>query len=357
MSEELAEKKIKTTTEQCPSCGSGVSFDAASGQLKCSSCGSIKNFDREQGLEKHDYESGETANNAEWSETTRTFQCKTCGAKVDIKGFDTTIKCPYCESLYVEEVKEWPNLKPDFVVPFKYGFKEIVDIFTKAAKKKFFAPSQFKKNIPSSSVKGYYVSSFMFDAETHSSYVGTVEHVYYTTDSNGNSHRHVQVLPIAGKRDDSFSNEIISSSHFVTDKNLDSITPFSLDDAYRYNENFLRGYNAAHYAKSLDDCYLTFKSNMDKVIRNKISSTYATDRILTLSVDTLYEDKKYTYALFPVYTFEFQYKGKQYLAYVNGQTGKLGRGVPISGLKVFICVLIGLAIVAGIVVGVIMALK
>ena len=47
----------------------------------------------------------------------------------------------------------------------------------------------------------------------------------------------------------------------------------------------------------------------------------------------------------PVYTFEFMYKDKKYITYMNGQTGKVGSGLPISKVKVAFGIILSVLIV------------
>jgi len=49
----------------------------------------------------------------------------------------------------------------------------------------------------------------------------------------------------------------------------------------------------------------------------------------------------------PIYNFEYKYNKKTYITQMNGQTGKVGHGLPISGWKVGILIGLGLLAVAG----------
>ena len=52
--------------------------------------------------------------------------------------------------------------------------------------------------------------------------------------------------------------------------------------------------------------------------------------------------------MLPVYTFEYEYKKKKYITIMNGQTGKIGKGLPISPLKVSLVVILVILVISSI---------
>ena len=82
---------------------------------------------------------------------------------------------------------------------------------------------------------------------------------------------------------------------------------------------------------NLDKHYL--KSLLSK-IKSSILSEYNYTNVVKLDINTSYLDRKYSYTLLPVYTIEYEYKKKKVINIMNGQTGRIGKGLPVSPLKV-----------------------
>ncbi|MGM9970322.1 MAG: hypothetical protein ACI35S_08010 [Anaeroplasma sp.] len=332
------EKEIITTNAQCPNCASGLFFDPKTKGLKCKNCGSVLDFEKSKNNLKQEYIESSVENN-NWSKESRVFQCDTCGAKIIVTGFDVTTVCPYCGSDYVSKTDQLPGLKPDRVIPFNYDEIEAVEIFRKGVKKKFFVPRVFKKVLPENKVRGLLIPTFTFDTNTVSLYDGVLEKVTTTRDSKGNIKRHVDRFAIKGTKQLSYKDIVIESSSKFNEAQINSLLPYNMNEGYHFDYNFLRGYSVEHYQDSLNQCFSNAKSKIDEDIKRSILSGYNYTSIVKLNINTDYQNRMYSYSLLPVYTFEYVYKKKKYITIMNGQTGKIGKGLPISPLKVTLTVL------------------
>lgn len=342
------EKKVETETtiSQCPSCGSGLFYDPKSMGLKCKSCNSIFDFEKNKDNLKLDYLDSKVEN-YDWSLETRVFHCDTCGAEILITGYDVTTVCPYCGSGYVSKTDKLPGLKPNRVVPFAFNETDAQAYFKKGVRKYFFAPRAIKKKIPENKIRGLLIPSFTFDSNTFSSYDGVLEKVESYRDSKGNLKTKTKRFNISGSKAINYRDLVIESSSKFEQKQINSLLPYDMNSSYHFDYNFLRGYSVEHYQDSLDHCYSKAKNIMDEDIKRKILSGYNYTSVVRLNVSTNYNDRMYSYALLPIYTFEYEYRKKRYVTLMNGQTGKINNKLPISPIKVSILVLlIILAIVA-----------
>ncbi len=341
------EKEIDTSNSQCKNCGSGLFFDPKTKGLKCKNCSSVFDFDKSR-LNQKRVLIGSNVENDNWSMEARVFQCDTCASKIIVTGYDVTTVCPYCGSAYVSKTDQLPGLKPDRVVPFNYDEKEAVGVFAKGVKKKFFVPRVFKKEIPESNVRGLLVPTFTFDVDTFSTYSGVLEKVTTVRDSKGNTKRKVDRFNISGSKSLDFVDLVIESSSKLDNKQMSSVLPYDMSEGYKFDENFLRGYSVEHYQDSLDECHRSAKAIVDSNIRSNVLSGYDYTSVVSLNISTDYKNEKYTYCLLPIYTFEYEYKKKKYITIMNGQTGKIGKGLPISPLKVSFVVILVILVIASI---------
>jgi len=144
---------------------------------------------------------------------------------------------------------------------------------------------------------------------------------------------------VSGAYTNNFRDVLIESSPHLNEINFAKIKPYSNTNQMEYNSSFLAGYSADYYDKNMYDCYATAKLVMSASIRSGILLKYQYDTVDYLNIKTQYSLPKYKYILLPVYFFVFNYKNKLYTIHMNGETGKLGGGVPRSAIKITLFVL------------------
>ena len=109
------------------------------------------------------------------------------------------------------------------------------------------------------------------------------------------------------------------------------------------------GYTVEQYENTVEDCEKVAKRIMEENIKKSILKNYHYDRVVSFEMTTQYTDEKYMYYLLPVYKCSFTYKNSKYTTFMNGETGKVGGGFPVSWLKVSLVVFVMLAIIGAII--------
>ena len=130
---------------------------------------------------------------------------------------------------------------------------------------------------------------------------------------------------------------------------LSFIASYNLKELVVYNDAFIRGYSLEHYDQALENCKKVANSIMEQTIRSQILSSYTYSFVESYSQNVSLSEEKYSYYIVPTYSVKYKYKGKDYLTYMNGQTGKVGGGLPKSPVKITFFVLMLIAILAGII--------
>ena len=343
-------KELKSTFEKCETCGGDLKFDPKTQTLICGKCGMFYDFPKDKKFKKHPIVDAEKSkfDLDQWKQENRVIACKNCGARVILNNLEFAATCPYCKSNSVIETDQLPGIKPDEINPFAFNEKDAEQKFIDEVKKKFFVPSKFKKSNPKSKIQGIYIPGFSFDAGTISTYKGMLYEHETHRDSQGRSHTTISYKPISGTENMVHKDVMIEASTKITQSQLDGILPFKSENTYRFDQNFVRGYFVEHYDTDTTKCYETAKAVMDKKIRKQILSHYSYDGVSYLNVNTTYFNEYFLYRISPIYTFEFDYKRKKRVVLMNGQTGKLGKGLPKSGWKITFVVIIIVLIVAAI---------
>ena len=134
----------------------------------------------------------------------------------------------------------------------------------------------------------------------------------------------------------------------MTGKEINALLPYDMNNSYEYTDDFIRGYSVEHYDDALNHCYSLAKTSMEAKIKNGILSQYDYSSVDSFYMKVTYNEELYSYRLMPIYLLEFNFKNKKYIAQMNGQTGRIGKGLPISAVKVTLLVLFIILIVVGI---------
>lgn len=344
-SEEIDAESIK-----CSGCGSNMVFNPESQTLECPHCGTRQEFGSDIFAVEQDILDGfEKANQWLSSETT-VFECDNCSAKVVLGAGETAKSCPFCGTAHVRKTEELAGVKPNAVIPFSITGETALDFSKKWAKKRFFAPRQFKKNLCAENVKGVYSPCFTFDSSTTSFYEGRIGRTYTRTVGSGKNKRvetYTVWRNISGVYNHAFDDLLISAGSKLNQGKLDKISPFNTTASKEYDKKYMLGFMAYHYDESLENCWKDAKDKMDARIRRGVLSNYVYDKVAYLNISTTHTDVKFKYVMLPVYVGNFSYKKKLYNFYVNGSTGKVFGKTPKSALKIGLMVLLGVAILLG----------
>lgn len=344
------DKEIKSNYSSCAGCGGNMVFSPADQKLVCEKCGKKTDFPKYAVGEKRPI--GELANTqqnlTEWQNENKVLKCASCGASIVLNSLEYASNCPYCGSAMISKSDELPGIPPDGVIPFAFDEKKAAELFRQKVKGKFFVPKAFKKELPTSKIKGIYIPAFTFDASTNSSYVGVLEEDYTVT-VNGKTETRTRSFSISGTQALVQKDIMIETSSKINQYQLSQLLPFDHRYTCKYDGNFIRGYVVEHYNQESQNSYAEARKIIDSNIRRAILKKYRYSRVVRLNIQTNYLDQRFLYEICPIYSFEYKYKGKNYITLMNGQTGKIGKGLPFSAAKVWMIVGIVLAVVAAII--------
>ncbi|MBP5466360.1 MAG: hypothetical protein J6Y43_02200, partial [Clostridia bacterium] len=340
---------VETENVKCPGCGANMIFDADLQMLYCPHCGSKKELGETRTAQEQDLMAGLSAD-SEWkSDETVVFRCENCGVKVVLAKSETAKTCPFCGTAHVQKTVELAGLKPDAVLPFTFGHDKALEFSKEWARKRFFAPRKFKKNLSPENVNGVYTPCFTFDSHTYSTYQGRIGKTHTRTVGSGKNRRtetYTVWRNISGTFSDFFDDIAIAAGDKCGQKQLDKISPYDTNSSKENKEQYLLGFMAYHYDYELSSCWNVAKSKMDAIIKQRILAQYTYDKVDYLNVSTTHEGVKYKYVMLPVYVGNFTFRQKLYNFFVNGTTGRTYGKYPKSGLKIGLLVLLGLAAAA-----------
>ncbi len=356
----MKEKEIKSVHSKCASCGANLIFCPSKQDLVCEKCESHYPIKNEGTIETHDLDNNQEIAklNQTFKNENKIFKCKNCGARIVLNTYEISKQCPYCGAGLVMDKSVMDGIIPDACIPFAFDEKEASDLFVKAVSKRHFVPKKFKRNIPENQIHGIYIPAFAFDASTMSAYDGRLYNEYETTDSDGHSHTERSYFHISGSQKEEFEDVIVECSSKITQEEIEGVLPYQFHKKKPYNNAYILGYSVEHYSETLNESIPDYKSEIEATVRRHILNKYHYDGISYLNVNTKYSNEKYRYYLLPMYRFEYQYKKKDFVTYMNGQTGAVDSNLPKSGWAIALAILIPFIIVLiPIIIGIISSIK
>lgn len=322
-------------------------FSPEKGDLVCFSCGKIKHISRNKNYVKHEFVQNQSTNekNAALEGTERSMKCPNCGAKVILSDYHISSVCPYCSTDLIIDSEHIGAIKPDAVIPFKFGKEQAQNMFKAKIKKNFFAPRNFKKTLSPNSVQAYYFPAFIFDAEGRSIYKGRLYRENTYTDSKGKHHTSRSYFYIDGSYGSVHTNVEVEASTKLTQQELQWVNPYDYSYAVEYNNNYIFGFSLECNSRSVVECQKNAEMLMKEDIKRAILSQYNYDGISYLDVNTMFLNQKYSYCVLPMYRINYTYKNKKYSNVMNGQTGSLGGKTPKSGIKIAATIILPILII------------
>ena len=337
------QNKVKTNLEKCKNCGSNLTFNPDNQTLSCMSCETHLPIKSNSGLYMHMYDKNNNLNrhnNSNLIKQSRLMQCQNCGASIVLLDYQTSAFCPYCNTGMIASHEQFDGLKPDSIIPFKFGKEKAVQILKSKLKNNWFVPSKFKSSINADEIKAYYFPAFIFDAECSTFYEGRLYNDSTKRKSDGSTETSRTYFTIKGKKQTSHANIEIEASSNLGQHELEMIRPYNFNDAQKYSNEFVYGFALEHYNNSLENSNNLAKKIMIKKIQEKILSSYHYDGIDSLKLQPTFYDEKFSYCILPIYRINYLYKNKKYSNIINGQTGKLAGKHPKSATKIALAVLL-----------------
>lgn len=331
-------------------------YDPAQAALKCDYCGTLREVDKRV-VGRRDYFAERAHGNVENAK--HVYICPNCSSEVELDSFDTAASCPYCGATNIIEQSAQDILLPDSILPFSVAKETALNSGKKYIKRKLFAPRALKKDFRADNFEGTYIPSFVFSADTFSTYEGKLgERRVRTVGTGKNRHTETYYVwyHVDGSHGKVFEDLSMEATKQLSQPELRSILPYDMQMVEAFEKEYIAGFNAESYNEHIDSCFDRAKNVMEDVIKREIVARYNADEVAYLNVNTIYNTVKFRYTLLPLWICRYKYKNKAYRFIVNGRTGRSAGKVPVSPLRVLAAVFIALAAIAAITLGIMAAM-
>ena len=325
---------------KCPCCDGAIAFDSSLQKMKCPYCDTefemdtLLSYDRELKSEQGDSMNWQTDAGQAWTqdETTglRSYVCRSCGG--EIVGDETTgaTSCPFCGDHVVMTGQFSGMLKPDYVIPFKLDKTAAKEALLNHYKGKPLLPKVFKDQNHIEQVKGVYVPVWLFDADADARLRYKATRLRTWSDSKY-IYTETSFYSVIRGGSIGFARVPVDGSTKMADELMESIEPYSFDDAVDFNTAYLAGYFADKYDVDAEASI----QRANERIKNSTEAAFAAtvhgySSVIPVSSNISLQNGKAKYALYPVWLLSTKWNGKNYIFAMNGQTGKLAGDLPMD---------------------------
>ena len=330
-----------TKQYKCKSCGGNLVYSPNSKDLICEKCLFHQKIQISNSVKKHSLneELAKNSSHALQNEH-KSIKCPNCGSEIELKTYEISKICEYCGSSIISQATNIAIKKPDGIIPFMFDKEVAGEKFVAGVKKQWLAPKQFKKKPPQSIIEGDYIPSFSFNADAVYTYRGVLYENVTVRDSEGHNTTEQRYFNISGADSNRYENILVEASSKIKQNNIDNILPYKYKDCYTYDDAFIAGYVVEKYDTEVKNCLQKYNKLLDANIQADILSKYRYDGVKSLNFNKTISNETYSYCIVPVYKFSYTYKDKQYITYMNGQTGRIDSNIPKSRLKQTLLVLL-----------------
>ncbi|MBO5417649.1 MAG: hypothetical protein J6A50_03470 [Clostridia bacterium] len=324
---------------KCPCCGGAIEFDSGIQKMKCPYCDTefemeaVKKLDEALKAEKQEdikWETGGKEWTEEEAEGLRVYVCDSCGGEIIGDETAAACKCPYCDNPVVFSGQVGGDVKPDYVIPFKFDKKAAKAAFSKHLTGKRLLPKVFKDQNHIDEIKSVYVPYWLFDGDADAQIRYRATKVRVWSDSNYN---YTQTSYYAVQRFGNLSFEKIpvDGSSKMDDALMESIEPFDYSGAKDFQTAYLAGYLADRYDVTAEESVSRANERIRQSTEEQFRSTVVGyNTVIPENTSVQIENGKARYALFPVWILNTTWNGEKYTFAMNGQTGKFVGNLPMD---------------------------
>lgn len=332
---------------KCENCGKALEYNPELRLLECKSCGSL--FAVEQvSVEEQEKEeiysekrdvvtSPEEESTNEYSATEtmecNVYSCSSCGAELSVNGVEAATFCPYCgqPSIVFDRISK--QMKPRYIIPFRFKKEQVIDAIRERFSKGFFIPKQIRE-FEVERIRGIYIPYWIFDVYYHDRQTikGKV--------GNGKTRRTVSYYIEA---EATFKGFTADASRQFFDDASEKLEPYDARTLQPFDVAYMSGFYADKYDVSLEEARYKALQRIGKLYDDEIMKDLVGDNLHVTSSNPQYRIERTEYVMLPVWFLTFRYGNEPYTILVNGQTGKIVGTVPMDKKK-FWGVFLGLGV-------------
>lgn len=328
-----------TRTFQCRNCGGHITFSPGENELVCGYCG-LRQHSPEDLAEPVPVSDGvvdfvlPTTLGQGWAQSSHHVMCSRCGAHSLLSAGQATTTCAYCgANAFVDVVTGSDLLDPQGVLPIRVDADKAAQAVRKWLGRGFFAPDDLLVQVRQFNLRPAYYAFWMFD--------GTM-FLHWTCEVRDRNDRTDRWEPRTGVETRFLRGALVPGVKALKAGEVENIEPFDLSELQPFNPEYLAGWPALIYDRSMADSSLLARERLVKQVRRELYHLVEPmrEKRNLQSRNVEWSGMTFKHLLLPIWVGTYHYAGKEYHLLVNGQTGKVGGYKPRDTIKVVLLLLI-----------------
>ncbi len=310
-------KPLRARRFVCPQCGGRMQFAAREDRLTCDYCGHqmpvLRALQSGMNIEEQDFAVGlATTDGHTRSDAPRVFNCQGCQATL-VSRQQHSLTCPYCGSHHVIDAHSQNLTSPQVMLLFSVAQQD-----ARRALQDWVETQVIGQQYQTSRVRGIYLPAWTFDIITERPW----------------RMMRAELAPAPGAlpaitthegREAAFHDDIVTpATHLLPYALQAAFEDFDLNALTPYDDACLASHPAALHTITLADASLAARRQAYQQAEKQPPPVYSADRTTVKEIaPPIVTVLSYKLALLPFWIGNYRYKGKVYLAVINGQNGKV----------------------------------
>ena len=263
--------------------------------------------------------------------------CTNCGAPLDNVGeFTSALKCSHCGSYIILKDRVEGSNRPDLILPFEISKEKAVGILKKEFGRRILTPDSFLSHSTLECLEGSYVPFWLYDYRADVDYEGkaTKVRVYRSGNYEITETSHYRVVR---KLNVEFDKIPVDASKRMANDIMDLMEPYEYKALLNFEEKFMSGFQGemVNFSDAEEEARAQARAKKDsELLLNESIVGYSTCVPVHKNINL--KKMKAHFALMPVWVYRYNFRGKEYIYHVNGQTGKVIGQTPTDKSKAWI---------------------
>ncbi|MBC8356674.1 MAG: hypothetical protein H8E66_32260 [Planctomycetes bacterium] len=263
------------------------------------------------------------------------FECQGCGASMSYDASAQTLRCPFCGSSHLENKPDAKALAPNRVVPLAVDRDSAVATMRRWLGKGFWRPSDLSERAAVTTMTAVYVPYWVFAAKTFT---------YWTADSSQTPFgARGDWVPMSGEHRGSYLGLLVGASSVLTPGETSELCPFDIARGVAPDQIDLDNVIVEQFRVQRKYARPLARAGLENLERDACAQ-YVPGRNRKLKVNVRLEGLSSEPVLLPIWVMAYRYQDRVFRFLINGQTGRATGQAPTSWKKVFLAIIIGIAI-------------
>lgn len=327
---------------KCPGCGASMVYDEGTNCMVCEYCGTkvpVEQAKEESEASKR--QSSETQNvQKQQMEGVKAYHCPNCGAEIVTDAHTAATFCSFCGSPSMMEDRLSGYYEPKYVIPFQIDKEHAVELFRQWTKKGIFTPRSFSSQIQLDKITGMYVPYWLYDYQVRTKMSAEGKNI--RTEIHGDTeYIYTDHYDIYRDVEIDYNQIPVNASSKMSKDKMERLEPFDYKGMKQFQMPYLSGFQAEKYNQTEKELEPEAEVRAKQFAYEETRATiHGYDEVGSVHSSSDAQKERAEYAMLPVWILNYQYKNKDCMITLNGQTGRLIGKLPISSVKVaaiFIC--------------------